>query len=98
MRYYTLQYVKETIEGIDNNYKLICRASKLLGNFAKGAAMIDCKDDMKSHYVSLLYRRFMHAYTNYIVANPNCIKSLLEDCEFNATCNGEFFDINNPEI
>lgn len=97
MKTYNLEYVKEAIEGcVNNDYKLICRAGRLLEGFAKGAATIDCEDDMINYYIASLYRKFMRAYTRYIIANPNCIESISKDCVFNAIANGESIGINEP--
>ena len=96
MKTYNVQYVKEAMEGcVNNDYKLICRAGRLLESFAKGNS-IDCEDNMKSYYISSLYRKFMRAYTRYIIANPNCIESISKDCVFNAMANGDSIGINEP--
>ena len=97
MKTYTVQYVRETMDGcVNNDYKLICRAGRLLESFARNAATIDCEDDIKFYYITSLYRKFMRAYTRYIIANPNCIESISEDCIFNAMANGDSIGINEP--
>lgn len=96
MKTYNLEYVKEAMEGcVNNDYKLICRAGRLLEGFARGNS-IGCKANMKLYYITSLYRKFMRAYTRYIIANPNCIESISKDCIFDAMANGESIGINEP--
>ena len=97
MKTYNLEYVREAMEGcVNNDYKLICRAGRLLETFARGSATIDCEDDMIPLLKTSLYRKFMRAYTRYIIANPNCIEHISKDCLFDAMANGNSISINEP--
>lgn len=97
MKTYNLEYVKEAMEGCTNDdYKLICRAGRLLESFAAGHATINCENNFKYFYITSLYRKFMRAYTRYIIANPNSIESISKDCSFNAMAYGESIGIREP--
>lgn len=93
MKTFKLDYVKEAMEGcVNNDYKMICRAAKLLDAFSRGCK-IDCEDNVENIFKTSLYRKFMRAYTRYILSNPNIIKDISIDCMFTSMHDGEYTGI-----
>ena len=94
MKNYDLNYVQKAMQGcVDNNYKMICRAARILEGLARGNS-INCEDKMKTYYISSLYRKFLRSYTRYILNNPNAILDISRDCNFSAIAGGEYIGIN----
>lgn len=84
------EYVREAIYGCENNdYKLICRAGRIIRGISKGIYDIDVEDSIKCYFKVSLYRRFMRAYTRYIIANPNEIDLFAKDLGINSMSNEE---------
>lgn len=97
MRTLKLDYVREAMNGcVENDYKLICRAGRILLGLAEGHYDIDVKDNMKRSFKCSLYRKFMRAYTRYIIANPNMVQALAEDCSFTSIIDGKHTGIIEP--
>lgn len=86
--------LREIMEGcVNNDYKSICKAGRLLADLASGLKDIEAEERMKSHFKMSLYRKFMRAYTRYILANPNVINQIAVDCSFTSIANGEYTGI-----
>ena len=97
MRTLKLDYVREVITGcVENDYKMICRAGRILLGLAEGHYDIDVKENIKRSFKCSLYRKFMRAYTRYIIANPNAVQSLAIDCSFTSMIDGEYTGIVEP--
>lgn len=97
MRTLKLDYVKEAMDGcVKNDYKMICRAGRILLGLTEGHYDIVVEDNMKRAFKCSLYRKFMRAYTRYIIANPNSVQSLSIDCCFTSMINGEQTGIIEP--
>lgn len=93
MKQYRLEAIVNIMNGCTNNdYKSICKAGRLIEN----GYTIDCDPNMIRKYKSSLYRKFMRAYTRYVLSNPNCIKDIASDCCFNQFENGENVGIWEP--
>ena len=94
MKTVRLEYLREIMEGcVNNDYKSICRAGRLLDDLASGLKDIEVEERMKKSFKTSLYRKFMRAYTRYILANPNSIQDLAIDCSFTAIVAGEYTGI-----
>ena len=94
MKVIKIEYLQEIMEGCkQNEYKSICKAGRLLSDLAAGHKDIEVEDRMKAIFKTSLYRKFMRAYTRYILANPNTINSLAVDCSFTSMANGEYTGI-----
>lgn len=94
MKTIKLEYLREIMEGCkDNDYKSICKAGRLVCDLASGLKDVEVEDRMKNSFKTSLYRKFMRAYTRYILANPNVITQIAIDCSFTAIVNGEFTGI-----
>lgn len=88
MKTVKLEYLREIMEGcINNNYKSICQAGRLLDDLASGLKDIEVEESMKRSFKTSLYRKFMRAYTRYILANPNIINQMAIDCSFASMAN-----------
>ena len=86
--------LREIMEGcVNNDYKSICKAGRLLSDLASGLKDIEVEERMKSHFKMSLYRKFMRAYTRYILANPNVINQIAVDCSFTSMIDGEYTGI-----
>jgi hypothetical protein len=97
MKTLKLDHVKEVMEGcVNNDYTMICIAGQILLGLAEGRYEIDAEDNLKRALKSSLYRKFMRAYTRYIIANPNSVQSLSIDCCFTSMINGEQVGIIEP--
>lgn len=85
---------REIMEGcIDNDYKSICKAGRLLSDLASGLKDIEAEERVRGFLKTSLYRKFMRAYTRYILANPNVINQIAVDCSFTSIANGEYTGI-----
>ena len=94
MKRVKIEHLQEIMRGcIDNDYKSICQAGRLLSDLASGLKDIEAEDRMKSHFKTSLYRKFMRAYTRYILANPQVINQIAIDCSFTSMANGEYTGI-----
>lgn len=94
MKIVSLDYVREVMEGcVNNDYKSICRASRLINDLAEGTKDIEVSENMKRAFKCSLYRKFMRAYTRYILNNHNVIKDIAIDCSFTSMVNGEYTGI-----
>lgn len=92
-----LDYIKEAMNGcVKNDYKMIRRAGQILLGLAEGYYDINIEDDMKRALKGILYKKFMRAYTRYVIANPNSIHSLSIDCCFASIIHGEYAGIVEP--
>jgi hypothetical protein len=90
MKTIKLEYLREIMEGcLNDDYKSICRAGRLLDDIASGLKDIEVEENMKWAFKTSLYRKFMRAYTRYILANPNIINQIAIDCSFTSMVNGE---------
>lgn len=97
MKTFKLDYVYDIMEGcVNNDYKSICKAGRLISDLASGIKDIEAKPEMKACIKTSLYRKFMRAYTRYIMNNPNIIKDIAMDCSFTSMSNGEFIGIEEP--
>ena len=86
--------LREIMEGCKNNdYKSICLAGRLLADMASGLKDIEVEESMKRSFKTSLYRKFMRAYTRYILANPNIINHIAVDCSFTSMANDEYTGI-----
>lgn len=86
--------LREIMEGcVNNDYKSICKAGRLLADMASGLKDIEAEENIKSYLKTSLYRKFMRAYTRYILANPNIINHIAVDCSFTSMANGEYTGI-----
>lgn len=86
--------LREIMEGcVGNDYKSICKAGRLLSDLASGLIDIEAEDRMRGFLKMSLYRKFMRAYTRYILANPNVINQIAVDCSFTSIANGEYTGI-----
>lgn len=95
MKRVTLEYIREIFEGCKNNdYNSICKAGRLVNDIIEGLKDIDVEDRMKRSFKTSLYRKFMRAYTRYIISNPNAIKQISIDCSFTSMIDGEYSGIN----
>lgn len=84
------QYVREAMEGcVNNDYKLICRAGRIVQGLNAGLYDIDVEDNIKQFFKASLYRKFMRAYTRYILNNPNCVDLIASDLSIYSMANGE---------
>ncbi len=94
MKAIKLESIREIMEGcINNDYKSICAAGRLLSDLASGLKDIEVEESMKKHFKTSLYRKFMRSYTRYILANPNIINQIAVDCSFTSMANGEYTGI-----
>lgn len=94
MKTIKIEHLQEIMRGcIDNDYKSICQAGRLLSDLASGLKDIEAEDRMKSHFKTSLYRKFMRAYTRYILANPQVINQIAVDCSFTSMACGEYTGI-----
>ena len=88
------EYVDEAMQGcLENDYKLICRAARIVQGLAEGGYEIDVEDNIKRCYKASLYRKFMRAYTRYVLSNPNCVQELARDICISSMENGEYTGI-----
>lgn len=88
------EYVEEAMQGcLDNDYKLICRTARIVQGLAEGGYDIDVEDNIKRCYKASLYRKFMRAYTRYVLSNPNCVQELARDICISSMENGEYTGI-----
>lgn len=86
--------LREIMEGcVNNDYKSICKAGRLLADMASDLKDIEAEERMKGFLKTSLYRKFMRAYTRYILANPNVISHIAVDCSFTSMANGEYTGI-----
>ena len=86
--------LREIMEGcVGNDYKSICKAGRLLADIAFGLKDIEAEERMRGFLKTSLYRKFMRAYTRYILANPNSINQIAIDCSFTSMANGEYTGI-----
>lgn len=86
--------LREIMEGcMSDDYKSICKAGRLLSDLASGLKDIEVEERMKSHFKMSLYRKFMRAYTRYILANLNSINQIAVDCSFTSMVGGEYTGI-----
>lgn len=76
-----------------NNYQCICIAGRLLSDLASGLKDIEAEERMKSYFKTSLFRKFMRAYTRYILANPDKINQIAVDCSFTSMADGEYTGI-----
>lgn len=84
------EYVEEAMQGcVNNDYKLICRAGRIIQGLSEGIYDINVEDTIKRYLKASLYRKFMRAYTRYILANPNCIDLIARDLSIYSMANGE---------
>ena len=75
--------LREIMEGcVNNDYKSICKAGRLLS-----------EERVRGFLKTSLYRKFMRAYTRYILANPNVINQIAVDCSFTSMIDGEYTGI-----
>ena len=94
MKTIKIEHLQEIMRGcIDNDYKSICQAGRLLSDLASGVKDIEAEDRIKSFLKASLFRKFMRAYTRYILTNPNVINQIAVDCSFTAMNNGEYTGI-----
>lgn len=94
MKTIKLEYLREIMEGcVNNDYQSICKAGRLVCDFSTGLKDVEVEDRMKNSFKTSLYRKFMRAYTRYILANPNSIQDLAIDCSFTAIVDGEYTGI-----
>lgn len=94
MKKVKLEYLREIMEGCKNNdYNSICTAGRLLSDLASGLKDIEAEENIKRSFKTSLYRKFMRAYTRYILANPNIINYIAVDCSFTSMANGEYTGI-----
>lgn len=92
------KYIDEAMQGcLDNDYKLICRAARIVQGLAEGGYDIDIEDNIKRCYKASLYRKFMRAYTRYVLDNPNRlgIDLTADDICISSMENGESTGIRN---
>ena len=88
------EYVEEAMQGcLNDDYKLICRAGRIIQGLAEGGYEIDVEDRIKRCYKASLYRKFMRAYTRYVLNNPNCVQDLARDICISSMENGEYTGI-----
>ena len=94
MRTRTFEYLTCVMQGCkSDDYQSICKASMLLTALATGREDIEVEPEMRRIYIDSLYRKFMRAYTRYILANPNSLHQISEDCNFTSMSNGEYTGI-----
>lgn len=94
MKIVNLDYVRDVMEGcVNNDYNSICKASRLINDLAEGTKDIEVDERMKRAFKSSLFRKFMRAYTRYILNNPNVIRDIAIDCSFTSMSNGEYTGI-----
>lgn len=98
MKILKLDYVREAMQGcVNDDYDMICRAGEIILGLTEGSCEIDVEEKFtKTAFKCTLYRKFMRAYTRYIIANPNYIQSLSIDCFFSSKINGEYSGIKEP--
>lgn len=86
------EHLREIMEGcVNNDYNSICQAGRLLEDLASGLKDIEVEEEsMKRYFKTSLYRKFMRAYTRYILANPNVINHIAVDCSFTSMADGEY--------
>lgn len=95
MKTVKLEYVKEVMEGcLNDDYKSICKAGRLLNSLAEHSVDIDVEDPMKRVFKCSLYRKFMRAYSRYIINNPNAIIDIAVECGFSSMNEGRYGGIN----
>ena len=84
----------EIMEGcVNDDYKSICKAGRLLSDIAFGLKDIEAEERMRDFLKTSLFRKFMRAYTRYILANPQIINQIAIDCSFTSMANGEYTGI-----
>ena len=94
MKTIKIEHLQEIMRGcIDNDYKSICQAGRLLSDLASGLKDIEAEDRIKSFLKTSLYRKYMRAYTRYSLANPQIINQIAIDCSFTSMANGEYTGI-----
>lgn len=94
MKAIKLESIRKIMEGcMNNDYKSICIAGRLLSDLASGLKDIEVEESMKKYFKTSLYRKFMRSYTRYILANPNIINQIAIDCSFTSMDNGEYTGI-----
>jgi hypothetical protein len=94
MKTIKLEYLREIMEGcVNNDYNSICQAGRLLDDLASGLKDIEVEESMKRSFKTSLYRKFMRAYTRYILANHNVINQIAVDCSFASMADGEYTGI-----
>ena len=94
MKKIKLESLQEIMEGcVNNDYKSICKAGRLISDMTSGLKDIEAEEPMKKYFKTSLYRKFMRAYTRYILANPNVINQIAVDCSFTSMANGEYTGI-----
>lgn len=95
MKTVKLEYVKEVMKGcLNDDYKSICKAGRLINCLAEHSVDIDVEDPMKRAFKSSLYRKFMRAYSRYIINNPNAIIDIAVECGFSSMNEGRYGGIN----
>lgn len=86
--------LREIMEGcMSDDYKSICKAGRLLSDLAFGLKDIEAEERVRGFLKTSLYRKFMRAYTRYILANPNSINQIAVDCSFTSMIDGEYTGI-----
>ena len=86
--------LREIMEGcVNDDYKSICKAGRLLSDLASGLKDIEAEERIRGFLKTSLYRKYMRAYTRYILANPQIINQIAMDCSFTAMNNGEYTGI-----
>ena len=86
--------LREIMEGcMSDDYKSICKAGRLLSELASGLKDIEAEERMRGFLKTSLYRKFMRAYTRYILTNPNVINQIAIDCSFTSMADGEYTGI-----
>lgn len=84
------EYVREAMDGcVNNDYKLICRAGRIVQGLSEGVYDIDAENRIKRFVKASLYRKFMRAYARYIITNPNGTDLMASDLCINSIANGE---------
>ena len=84
------EYVREAMDGcVNDHYILICRAGRIIQGLSEGIYDIDVEDNIKRYFKASLYRKFMRAYTRYILANPDKVDLMAENLCINSMANGE---------
>ena len=86
--------LREIMEGcVNDDYKSICKAGRLLSDLASGLKDIEAEERMRGFLKTSLYRKYMRAYTRYILTNPNVINQIAVDCSFTSMANREYTGI-----
>ena len=86
--------LREIMEGcVNDNYKSICKAGRLLSDIAFGLKDIEAEERMRGFLKTSLFRKFMRAYTRYILANPQVINQIAVDCSFTHMADSKYTGI-----